>query len=300
MKTCAKCGEEKPRSEYHKKKSTRDGLQPKCKACVRAYQLEWSARPDVRQRQREWRDEYQRRPDVAERKREYMSAWYEENKEWVAEYRQAHYEANRATILESKREYYSRPEVKERLREYKGRYYAENRDQILEQKREYHARPDVKKRVSEYKREYHMQNRDRLLEAGRAWYWNNREHALAKMREYRAENGDYLRAKNKEWRSENPHHFWERCYMERCASYGVTPVVQRFTKQELIDTYGDACVDCGNEWTDLDHVVPVRFGGPHILDNCQPVCHPCNMARWGTYQREALDLLARMYIGEAA
>ena len=35
MKRCKKCGEEKPLSEYHKHSSTKDRLQPNCRACER-------------------------------------------------------------------------------------------------------------------------------------------------------------------------------------------------------------------------------------------------------------------------
>ncbi len=40
MKTCNKCGEEKPFTEFSKRKDTRDGLNYKCKACDSAYQAQ--------------------------------------------------------------------------------------------------------------------------------------------------------------------------------------------------------------------------------------------------------------------
>jgi hypothetical protein len=36
-KTCTKCGEDKPLSEYYKHPNGGGGLDPKCKACARAY-----------------------------------------------------------------------------------------------------------------------------------------------------------------------------------------------------------------------------------------------------------------------
>jgi fructose-1,6-bisphosphatase len=33
MKKCKKCGKEKPTSEFHKDRGTKDGLTPKCKVC---------------------------------------------------------------------------------------------------------------------------------------------------------------------------------------------------------------------------------------------------------------------------
>jgi 5-methylcytosine-specific restriction endonuclease McrA len=37
MKTCSKCGQSKTESEFHKDKKRRDGLDPRCKACHKAY-----------------------------------------------------------------------------------------------------------------------------------------------------------------------------------------------------------------------------------------------------------------------
>jgi hypothetical protein len=31
-----------------------------------------------------------------------------------------------------------------------------------------------------------------------------------------------------------------------------------------------------------DHVVPVTLGGPNTIDNIQPLCRPCNMAKYRT------------------
>ena len=37
MRKCCKCGEEKDQSEFHKRKSAKDGLQYHCKSCQRKY-----------------------------------------------------------------------------------------------------------------------------------------------------------------------------------------------------------------------------------------------------------------------
>ena len=36
-KTCPKCGEDKPLSEYNRNRKRKDGLQVYCKACLKAY-----------------------------------------------------------------------------------------------------------------------------------------------------------------------------------------------------------------------------------------------------------------------
>lgn len=44
MKTCAKCGEQKPSSEFYKNKQISDGLHSHCKACNREYSQEYRER----------------------------------------------------------------------------------------------------------------------------------------------------------------------------------------------------------------------------------------------------------------
>lgn len=68
-KTCRKCGIAKPLSEYHANKSYRDGLQGKCKACVKEYHQ--VNRPAIAEKQRAWLDanaEY-----AADRRRRYYA-----------------------------------------------------------------------------------------------------------------------------------------------------------------------------------------------------------------------------------
>lgn len=46
MKTCTKCGQTKPRSEYSNDKRKRDGLRPSCKECSRKYLQAHRATPE--------------------------------------------------------------------------------------------------------------------------------------------------------------------------------------------------------------------------------------------------------------
>lgn len=54
-KTCSKCHESKPVTEFHRNSSTKDGLQYQCKACAREYQREY------KEKNRAWVREYNRR-----------------------------------------------------------------------------------------------------------------------------------------------------------------------------------------------------------------------------------------------
>lgn len=51
-KMCGKCGEEKPLAEFHKNRTTGDGLQTWCKVCIRAQSAEWKRdNPEQRKEQ---------------------------------------------------------------------------------------------------------------------------------------------------------------------------------------------------------------------------------------------------------
>ena len=181
MKTCTRCGEEKPLDEYHRNKALRDGRQAYCKSCVKAYRAEWRERPEVQAQQAE----------------------------------------------------------------YKAEYYSQNRDAILARQAEHRARPEVQA----HQAEYYAENRDAIL----------------------ARRAEYCQA--------NPHVSWVNGYRRRAKKYGFEPVIEPFTKDDLIARWGDACWHCGGPFEQLDHyVTPVALGGHHTLENCRPSCAPCNMA----------------------
>lgn len=81
-------------------------------------------------------------------------------------------------------------------------------------------------------------------------------------------------------RRANPHRRWEHTYRQRVRRYGFNPVVETFTRADLIARYGDRCWHCGGPFEQLDHwPIAVVAGGPHTLDNVRPSCTPCNRSR---------------------
>ena len=111
----------------------------------------------------------------------------------------------------------------------------------------------------------------------RDWYSANRDTALA----YKEANREHIRERDRNYRANNPHLEWEHEYKRRANAYGFTPIIKRFTREELIERYGDSCFHCGGEWIQLDHFpTPVIRHGEHSLDNCVPSCWPCNVKSW--------------------
>ena len=50
--------------------------------------------------------------------------------------------------------------------------------------------------------------------------------------------------------------------------------------EEKAEMWGGQCAYCGTApWSDLDHLVDLQFGGGTTIENCFPVCHPCNLRK---------------------
>lgn len=97
MKTCTKCNETKPYSEFSKDRSKKDGYKSNCKDCCKSY----------KDQRREFYKEYDRE-------------YYKRNKEELRKFRKA-YRANR----------------KEAIAAYGRKYLQENKEEILEHKKHY-------------------------------------------------------------------------------------------------------------------------------------------------------------------
>ena len=56
---------------------------------------------------------------------------------------------------------------------------------------------------------------------------------------------------------------------------------QRWKKQRLrvLKRDGFICAYCGNEATQVDHVISRKVGGSHDLENLVACCAPCNSAK---------------------
>lgn len=84
-KTCTKCGESKPFSDFHPQKDGFGGVRGDCKACVNALHLAWVAANGEKKKALD--KEYRSRPDVKVE----LAAYYKE-------YRKTYYPKNRKRI----------------------------------------------------------------------------------------------------------------------------------------------------------------------------------------------------------
>ena len=131
MKTCPKCKEEKPFSEFHKNRAKKDGYQNQCKVCRKAInKLTYDKYGEKnRERARKYAKENK------ERRKEYARKYTQENREKIKEYRKKCYLKNKEKILEYHREW--REENKDYLKEYQLSYRSKNRQRLSDYHKEY-------------------------------------------------------------------------------------------------------------------------------------------------------------------
>lgn len=152
-----------------------------------------------------------------------------------------------------------------RCRDCMKAYGAANRERKAAREREYRARPEVaehrRAQQAEYNARPEVAARRRSVQRER--YEANRDEIIAQTRAY-------SRA--------NPHVNWEAGYRDRCAKYGLDPVIDSFTREELIDYWGNGerCIYCDGPFEQIDHHVAVALGGAHDIENVMPSCTPCN------------------------
>ena len=122
------------------------------------------------------------------------------------------------------------------------------------------------------------------------WRKANPDYMADYMAEWTAANPDYMA----DYRAANPEVAWLGGYRRRARRFGFEPIVEDFTKADVIELYGDQCWHCKDApFEELDHhPIPVAAEGPHTIENVKPSCTRCNRA--GTQAARAMreELLA--------
>ena len=120
MKTCTKCGIEKPLSEYYKDSRAKGGLQSRCKSCKSKYAAKWNSENQG----------YKANWDSANKKHisEYKAKYRSENKENIAEYQTKYRSENKNNTAKTNAKYYS--ENKERIAQNVRNWRKTNPDKV--------------------------------------------------------------------------------------------------------------------------------------------------------------------------
>jgi HNH endonuclease len=94
-------------------------------------------------------------------------------------------------------------------------------------------------------------------------------------RRYEA-NRDAILAQQRVYRKAHPEIGWAADHRRRARSYGLQPVTETVTPDQLIAQWGNGCHYCEGPFEVIDHRIPVAAGGHHTVLNVVPCCRPCN------------------------
>lgn len=134
MKHCSRCKTDKPESEFHKNRATKDGLYGFCKPCSVKAAQEWQKKNPERAKKsaREYRKNNKEK--VAKRTREYRKKNIEKVRKWRRDWSKAHPEYTRAASAKARKEH------PRRNKEHQRKYAQNNKDKMNAKTRKYRAR----------------------------------------------------------------------------------------------------------------------------------------------------------------
>lgn len=121
--------------------------------------------------------------------------------------------------------------------------------------------------VQEREREYGRRNAERKREVARRWYAENRERAIAATQQRTLQ---------------DPERHLAFVMASRARKRGAT-IVEVFTRDEIVQRDLGVCHVCAEpvppDELHLDHVIPLKDGGPHTRENVKVSHARCNLAR---------------------
>lgn len=270
IKTCTKCGEGKPLSEFHRSKRSADGRQWACKACAIAAAK--SSQANIRVRPKRLVETKVCVGCGAEKSATEFHVRGVSTDGLNSRCKECACEARRGYIATNP----------EKLAEYRKRYASENRDKNLARMKAWRdANPDRRK---EYQRQYDLENAERIAEWKHAWWQNNKDY-LTKRLEDDPSLRQRQRANMARYRERNRELLTERQRKRRVDKLGLT-----VADVDLSSLWTGTCGICNEDldedlrWPDphsksIDHIVPLRHGGTHEAHNLQWAHLRCNVSK---------------------
>lgn len=282
------------REYFYKGKNRADGLHHWCIACMKAYNKARLANDEIRERiyayNREFKKEYDKRPEVREKQREYrQSESYKErtSKYWQERCRTEEYRAYRREYTSTPKQVESR---KRRIAEYKrtGRYAEmrakyEKSDARKEQRKLY--RIVNRETINANRREWRKANLELALELERARRQTEAYKASQRKAEQKRKNRqEYIRAYSREWKRNNRDKVRAKEH-KRLARIRELP--SNFSPADwnaALEYWHGVCAYCGKQrdfwfYIEQEHFVPVALGGGYTVDNIIPACKYCNSSK---------------------
>jgi 5-methylcytosine-specific restriction endonuclease McrA len=142
-----------------------------------------------------------------------------------------------------------------------------------------------------YNRRWYAANPGWQKEYDRQRYPARREAMKERVSRWQRDNPERVAEKNRRWQKANLGKVRERGrrYYARKASALTIP----YTVEQLaakMAYWGNRCWMCGGPFEQVDHMIAIALGGPHVLANLRPACQSCNASKGAKPLSELLEV----------
>jgi 5-methylcytosine-specific restriction endonuclease McrA len=139
---------------------------------------------------------------------------------------------------------------------------------------------------------YRLRNPLKASEANKNWRKNNPAKVAEMSRNYRQrypekhkeryrrwsrQNSELLQKHRKRWEQKNQGAVKRKYHLYRARLANAR--IFRVLDSEIKRLYSMPCIYCGDDATQVDHVIPLARGGQHRIGNLVPSCARCNQSK---------------------
>ena len=162
---------------------------------------------------------------------------------------------------------------------------------------------------AEYSRKWYVANKERVAESHRKWRKANPEKCRASALKCYYANPEKFNAYSKAWREANPERarqnsqVWRKANLEKLAKKAscrrareASVICDGTDPTDIFKRDKWVCRICGCHTPPelrglnvtsspvLDHIIPLKLGGPHVRRNLQCLCYDCNSHKSAKYK----------------
>ena len=258
-KVCIKCGIKQPSAEFHKRSTSKDGLDSRCRTCK----------------------------SLAAKK------YYAANRDKSSAYAKKYYEENREKTIAQQKKYVENN--REKRNAYMRKYYSSNSEKALEASKKWRQANPGKAELAT--KRWRAANPGRMAANQKRWSRANPEKIVKFSAEYRKANADKINAKIMAYRKTEKGKEATKLAARKHIQTGKGKNSRRRATQKrralklgascgpinevaIYEFCGNRCAYCGGtERLGLDHVVALAAGGAHRESNLLVACKSCNSSK---------------------
>ena len=250
LKRCTKCGQEKPMDADHFYKNTQQscGFCPSCIVCIKSRMAK----------------KYAEDPLYREKKKAEATAWRTANPDQKKQNDHTRYWADPVKSRADKRADYVR---------HKASRNAEHR-------KRYATDPVYREKELASSRRWALLHSEQKKETDRQYAKKHSADVVARMAIWKKEHPEKLKEHSRAYHLRHPEQAKARKIRRRARESKLPATITKEDLAVIAKQHRGICYICRTSpFTEWDHVVPVKHGGPSTKENLRPACRICNRAK---------------------